>query len=148
MALLETVEALLQERGAKYSRHDALPILKLDQEGVTGDWTIFIRAREEERQLIVLSVFPEHVPDELLAAMAEFVTRANYGLNIGNFEMDYDDGEVRFRTSIDFEDAPLLDSLAATLISANVAVMDDYFAGITAVLNGVPPASAVADCEV
>jgi hypothetical protein len=147
VSLLESVAALLEERGTKYSRHDALPILKLDQEGVTGDWTVFVRAREEERQLIVLSVYPENVPDELLPAMAEFVTRANYGLNIGNFEMDYDDGEVRFRTSIDLEDAPLLDSLTSTLISANVAVMDDYFAGITAVLHGVPPASAVADCE-
>ncbi len=32
--------------------------------------------------------------------MNEFITRANYGLPSGNFEMNYDTGEVRFRTSV------------------------------------------------
>lgn len=30
-------------------------------------------------------------------AVAEFLTRANYGLREGNFEMDYRDGEIRYK---------------------------------------------------
>jgi len=37
----------------------------------------------------------------------EFLTRANYGLNIGNFEMDFQDGEIRFKTAIDVEEVIL-----------------------------------------
>jgi hypothetical protein len=29
------------------------------------------------------------------APPAEFITRANYGLIIGNFELDFEDGEIR-----------------------------------------------------
>jgi hypothetical protein len=34
--------------------------------------------------------------------VAEFIVRANYGLVIGNFEMRYKDGSVRFKSSVDF----------------------------------------------
>ncbi len=30
--------------------------------------------------------------------VVEYLTRANYGLKVGNFEFDYDDGEVRFQS--------------------------------------------------
>ena len=42
-------------------------------------------------------------PEEMRVPMAEFLTRANYGLRIGNFEMDFEDGEVRYKSSVDFE---------------------------------------------
>ena len=31
-------------------------------------------------------------------AVSEYLTRANYGLNLGCFEMDFSDGEVRYRS--------------------------------------------------
>lgn len=34
---------------------------------------------------------------EMMARMAEFICRANYNLKNGNFEMDYRDGEIRFK---------------------------------------------------
>ena len=37
------------------------------------------------------------------ASVAEFITRANYGLTYGNFEMDYADGEVRYKMTVDCE---------------------------------------------
>jgi len=36
-------------------------------------------------------------------AVAEFINRANYGIIIGNFEMDFADGEIRYKTSIDVQ---------------------------------------------
>jgi hypothetical protein len=35
--------------------------------------------------------------------VAEFLTRANSGMVIGNFELDFADGEIRYKTSIDVE---------------------------------------------
>ena len=32
--------------------------------------------------------------------VVEYITRANYGLMIGNFEFDYEDGEVRFQSCL------------------------------------------------
>lgn len=35
--------------------------------------------------------------------VAEFLTRANYGLTYGNFEMDWNDGEIRYKMTVDCE---------------------------------------------
>ena len=37
---------------------------------------------------------------DMMASMAEFLTRANYGLLNGNFEMDMGDGELRYKCYI------------------------------------------------
>ena len=49
------------------------------------------------RQLkgIEKQVYPE--------AIAEFLTRTNYSMIIGNFELDFADGEIRYKTSIDVQ---------------------------------------------
>jgi hypothetical protein len=37
---------------------------------------------------------------KMMSNMAEFICRANYGLKMGNFELDFDDGEVRFKVHV------------------------------------------------
>ena len=34
---------------------------------------------------------------EILAKVAEYITRANYGIVNGNFELDYSTGQVRYK---------------------------------------------------
>jgi hypothetical protein len=75
--------------------------------------------------------------------MAEFLTRANYGMVIGNFEMDYADGEVRFKTSVDVEDAHLNRALLHHIVHANLLMTDKYLPGITAIIEGQTPAFAL-----
>ncbi len=103
------------------------------------------------------SICPLRIPVDRRSAMAEFLIRANYGLVIGNFEMDYDDGEVRYKTSLDVEEmedlAGPMDTaedagptfvLLRHIVYANVAAMDRYLPGILAVLAGSQtPAEAV-----
>ena len=67
--------------------------------------------------------------------MAEFLTRVNYGILIGNFEMDYKNGEVRFRTSLDFEDQVLNYALISNHVYPNVWMMDRYLPGLFAVVD-------------
>ena len=47
---------------------------------------------------------PITVPEEKRTAISEFITRANYGLTNGNFEMDFSDGELRYKTTISQHD--------------------------------------------
>ncbi len=69
-------------------------------------------------------------------AIAEFITRANYGLVIGNFELDFSDGELRYKTAIDVEDDNLSFALIKQMVYANVIIMDKYLPGIMAVIEG------------
>ena len=66
----------------------------------------------------------------------KFLTRANYGMMIGNFEMDFTDGEIRYKTSIDVEGDKLSSALIKRLVYANVMMMDEYLPGIVSVTEG------------
>lgn len=64
---------------------------------------------------------PIKAPLEQRAAISEFITRANYGLTNGNFEMDFSDGELRYKTTISQHD--LLRNDAAAFRSMRVLMM-------------------------
>ena len=69
-------------------------------------------------------------------AVAEYITRANYGLRIGNFELDFDDGEVRYKSSLDFESVELTPGLIRNTIYPAVQTMDRYLPGVLSVVFG------------
>ena len=86
-------------------------VLQTWYEGANGMFVCFCHCREEAEQIIFYVVAQERCPEAYRAAMAEFLTRANFGMLIGNFEMDYSDGEVRYKTSVDLEDAGMSPAL-------------------------------------
>ncbi|MCA1670431.1 MAG: YbjN domain-containing protein, partial [Thermomicrobia bacterium] len=62
--------------------------------------------------------------------------RVNYAMAIGNFELDYDDGELRYKTSVDVEGDHLSVTMARQLFRLNVTTMDLFLPGIEAVIRG------------
>jgi hypothetical protein len=123
-------------------------VLKTGFSGDNGQWTCFAQAREEQEQFVFYSVCPIKVPEEARDAVAEFITRANYGLLNGNFEMDYDDGEVRYKTFIDVEGGELTPAMVKTLVYGNVVLMDKYFSGLMKVIYGnLSPSLAITEIE-
>ncbi len=107
-----------------------------EKAGANGIWACYLHARERDAQLLIYSVMTEDVPSEQRSAVAEFLTRVNYVMTIGNFEMDYDDGEVRYKTSVDVEGDRLSMATARQLFALNVATMDLCLPGIEAVIRG------------
>ena len=122
-------------------------VLETAFEGSATVWPVRIHVFEEDVRAVFVSAFPAVVPDEHRAAVGEFCNRANFGLAIGNFELDVDGGEVRFRTSVDAEGLEPTPALVRNAVVANVLTMDRYVTGLLAVLNGTDPADAIEDCE-
>jgi hypothetical protein len=101
--------------------------------GKSGTWTTYVRAFDAEHQIAVYGVLPFAFDENQRPGAAELITRINYRLVIGNFEMDWDDGGTRYKTSIDFEGSALTDNLMLQLVRANLAVVNSYlpaFAGL------------------
>ena len=81
-------------------------------------------------------------------AAAEFIARANYGLRIGNFELDFNDGEIRYKSSLDFEGAELTPSLIRNTIYPAVQTLDRYLPGLMKVMYGAATSQdAIAEIE-
>ncbi|MEH1983839.1 MAG: YbjN domain-containing protein [Nostoc sp.] len=124
------------------------PVLQIIFQGENGKWTCYASTRIEQQQFIFYSLCSVNTPEEKRLAVAEFLTRANSGMVIGNFELDFADGEIRYKTSIDVEGDRLSYAIIRRLVYANVTMMDRYLPGIMSVIYGnVSPEDAIAQIE-
>ncbi|MBD2504560.1 type III secretion system chaperone family protein [Anabaena azotica] len=142
------ISQFFQQEDWQYEQISQKSILRLAFQGRNGKWDCFAKAREEQQQFIFYSICPVNAPQDKRLAVAEFITRANCGMMIGNFELDFNDGEISYKTSIDVEGDRLSNALIQRLVYANVTMMDEYLPGILSVIYGnVSPEDAIAQIE-
>jgi hypothetical protein len=123
-------------------------VLRTNFQGDHGQWSCIARVRTEQQQFMFYSICPVNAPENKRLDIAEFLTRANSNIVIGNFELDFNDGEIRYKTSIDVEGDRITVALIKQLIYANVSIMDEYLPGIMAVIYGnLSPKEAIAQIE-
>lgn len=144
----ETLGQFLKEDEWYPQQLEDKPIYRVGFSGKNGQLTCFAQIRVDLEQFLFYAVAPVKVPEEQRVAAAEFITRANYGLRIGNLEMDFRDGEVRYKSSLDFEGETLTPQLIKLAIYPAVQTIDRYLPGLMAVIyGGKTPAEAVAEIE-
>ena len=72
-----------------------------------------------------------------LNELNKYLARANYGLRNGNFELDWDDGEIRYKVYVNCEG---LETLPEVIVQESVlcgcAMMERYGNGIAALALG------------
>lgn len=145
---LMTLERYLEADGWNPRRLEGRDVFAMSYRGEAGTFHCYAQLRVEAEQLICYAVAPIRVPEDRRPAAAEFVTRANYGMYIGNFELDYADGEVRCKCSLDFEDEPLTENLIRNTIYPTVRLLDTYLPGLIRVAYaGADPLEAVEEVE-
>lgn len=85
---------------------------------------------------------------ELRDPCAQFIARANWGLTIGNFEMDYSDGQLRFKSSVAFTGTELTETLIRNAIRTAMNAVEAYADGLAAiVMRGETAAAAWAQVD-
>lgn len=110
--------------------------------------TVRFRIVIQENAYLVLAYCPLSADKDNMAAVAEYLTRANYGLLRGNFEMDYRDGEVRYKCFVDCADTLISAAVVRGSIYAPVQMYRRYGSGLAEVMFGFStPEDAVAKAE-
>jgi hypothetical protein len=147
-SIYETMIHFFTEDDWSFTKIQGEPLLRLGFQGDNGTWNCYAKAREAEQQFVFYSIYPAAIPAEKRSPISEFLTRANYGMTIGNFELDLNDGEIRYKTSIDVEGDRLSHALIKRLVYTNVAMMDEYLPGIKAVIEtDITPEAAIRAIE-
>ena len=104
-----------------------------------------------EDEIVVYGMCPigaDHTDTNMMAQMAEFICRANYGLKNGCFELDFRDGEIRFRSFIDCEDVMPSTEVIKNSIHCTAAMFKRYAPGIVDIIfSGCTAKEAIAKCE-
>jgi len=127
---------------------NGMPLFRIGFEADNGRYRGLVRANEDLYQVTVYFLLDTAVPEDKRALACEFLTRANYGLTIGNFEMDFSDGEVRYKTSVDVEGGQLAPQMVKTLFAANLLTLDRYYPGLMKVIwSNMAPKDAITEIE-
>lgn len=146
--LFEAMVNFFEEDDWDFHQIDNKPIITLSIAGENGSWRCLARVDEEEEYFAFYSICPVNAPEPQRLAMAEFLTRVNQNLRLGNFEMDFKDGEIRYKTSAIFQGYHLTNALFEHWVYANIQTMDLYLPGILRVLyGGFSPEKVIAEIE-
>lgn len=144
----ETLQEFLEADGWHPRRIEGKFSFTMGYTGQNGDLRCFITIVPDVEELLFYAVAPIRVPEAVRPSVAEFITRANYGMRIGNFELDFADGEVRYKSSLNFLGEELTPGYVRNAIYPAVRTMDRYLLGLLRVsFGGVTPFEAIEEIE-
>lgn len=144
----EIVKQVLEEAGLTPVPLDDAPGFafgfKDDSPPVAGLALIY----DDDRRFIIYLEFRERVDSERRPKVVEFITRANFGMTFGNFEMDYETGLIRFKTSIDYTRSQLRALQVKNAILGAMEGVEVYADQLLSVVEGKKsPKKAILDAE-
>ena len=132
--LMNVVRAFLTENGYRPERrgHSLWATIRGDH----GLWKLHVMFNEDDRWLICRSQVPFAIPEPMRNKAALLVAHINDKMILGNFELDFSDGEVCFKTSMRFTDDELTEAMAKDLMYCNFSTFDCYLPSFMALVFG------------
>ncbi len=118
----------------------------INMNNVLGNVKIYISV--ESSSYNVYAVLNSNAEEECRDKVGEFLHRANYGMKNGNFEMDYRDGEIRYKSFVNFKNIVVSEEIVEDSILVGIAMMNRYGKGLLKMmLGGGTPEKCVEECE-
>ena len=149
--IANVVKQFLNDDGWHYS---------FDEDRGIFDFSLSVRSKIQkikylivvkEDEMIVYGICPigaDCDDEKMMAQMAEFICRANYGLKNGNFEIDLRDGEIRYKSFIDCDEALPSTEVVKNSIHCTASMYKRYATGIISIIiAGSSAKEAIAMCE-
>ena len=136
-ALTDIVKGYFEANEWEYEQnpdHDGMFIAGVETD--SGDFEVLVVAEEADKQLTCFCICPDEVPEDRRNDVAEYIIRVNNNLMMGVFDMDFDDGDVRVRSSINFADMQPTTDAVALLLHGAISSADVYYPGLQAVIDG------------
>jgi hypothetical protein len=145
-------QALIDYIQSKNFNHTPYPEEKrvtLSMSGKNANYRFTARITHEDDYLQVTANYPFNVREEKLrSSTAELITRANYCMPLGKFEMDMEDGEVRFHLTHVIGELGLTSEMIEKHFMTAYFTMDRYFPAFMQHIHaGYTPEDAVFHAE-
>jgi hypothetical protein len=141
---IEAFTEFFNKQGWSYNQASDRPVIHTGFTGDNGRWNCVAIVGPQDEHLLFLSLLPCKAASTRRAACAELLTRINFGLTHGCFEMDFEDGEIRYRTSASLASGEASPELVEHLVFSNLCTVDRFFGVIMKVIYAdVAPKSAL-----
>ncbi|WPU98210.1 YbjN domain-containing protein [Mucilaginibacter sp. cycad4] len=143
--MLELLKSYFEQQNWKYSYVDDETKLNITINGENGSFECHAGYFNDETHggFIFLSIVGSDCPDNKKIQMAELLTRLNFDQYLGNFELDFETGEIRYKTSLVYNKIQPDLEMVDNLIKFNIIVMDNSLPGIIGLIyNDLAPLEA------
>lgn len=139
--IIANIENFLKEKNANYEiRFDAennFHLFIIHTGTDNGKFSLLWRVFHEYSQMVLLGLLPVNVPENKRYDMIYFLNQLNSTFKIGNFELDTQDGEIRFRYGFYFDpDLPFKDNMVLESISLLLMMLDQKMSEIMGRIYG------------
>jgi hypothetical protein len=115
---------------------DEAPNALVDLLGTTGLYSSKYYANETASLVVCFTRAPLLVPLRARRRVMDFITRANFGMQHGSFELGLDDGLLGFRTSTDVVGSVIAESTVRSMVAHNISTFDRYMPYLMEVIYG------------
>ncbi|SMP77506.1 Putative sensory transduction regulator [Neorhodopirellula lusitana] len=133
-AQTDSFTAYLERGDIKYDLDDDRGLFRMLFDGKHGEIRVMIIV--EDAMIQVFTHPANKIPEGYRTQIAEAVTRANYGLKLGKFEMDLDDGEIRYQTALPLGDSFPCDEVLDHILYVGGAMVDRYVPAFLSIVYG------------
>jgi len=147
--LVEEVKTFLIQHEIKYSFDEKEGFFNtdfmLDDEETILDFGLAVL----EDSIVSYTLIPQPVKKNAMAAVSEYLHRANYGLIFGNFELDWEEGLVQFKCFLPAPGEEIDPELISDLFESPLAIINRYYDGLMALQEdpSLKPAELIIKAE-
>jgi hypothetical protein len=95
-----------------------------------------LQVHVDSERLAIHLIFDGFVPPDKRTAVAEYTTRANWGLIEGNFELNLENGTLRYKGGLDFTSCELTELWIRNCMLDGMNWVEIFAEGVTEVIAG------------
>jgi hypothetical protein len=142
MAFLARWAQLLQENEWAFELMPLLGRITLRIRVDDDVYPVDLRIEEESKLVVAMMVYKQKVDPDNRDRMLEFVNKANLDFTLGGFEMDPEDGTIRYRNSLDVESLELSGEFVHSFVRTFAILGSRYWTPVKMILDGKPVEAA------
>lgn len=141
---ITSIAQVYQAEGLNFSTDEERGIIRFSMNTQASPDVRFTARVVNPRTALFTTILPMNIPEKNRGAVSDYMTRVNYTLLLGNFQMDLTDGELSYKAVGVFEEETgLPDSVVTRLTYVGFNMFDKYLPGVFAILyGGKTPAEA------
>jgi len=128
------VKDFLKSQNWQYSEIEGKSLILFGINGENGNFQCIADIIEETSEFIFFSICGSNVPIEKRSEIIELLNQINFRILLGNFVMDPEDGEIRFRTSVNYNSITPSIKFVENIIMPNIITVDSCLPAIMGIL--------------
>ena len=134
-SIAKSIDAYLREQNWAFDFDEIGGIFTVEADLACKLGVALVVYQVTEGAFLCYTTIADEAPAEMRAIVGEYLHRANYGLPNGNFEFDYEEGSIHFKTYFECPDGVPTAKQLNDSMAIGLTVFDHYGDGLYELLH-------------